>query len=161
MKTKIFKTIVSLLLLAGSFSSCEKKDNINMSNIDFSNIENLHAQPLPVIQKCVEGKWKCTSHTWGFLGQLYPANTLINIANDSITVTGDNNFSKKFSYSWIKKEVQLNNNAAITYIMWSDEQSGFEWFFDKIQNDTLWVVDNKAGWEGTPNSTYYWFLRAK
>ena len=48
--------MILILVLTGSFS-CQK-DNIDMFNIDFGNIDNLYAQPLPVIQKCVEGTWK-------------------------------------------------------------------------------------------------------
>lgn len=40
-----------------------------MSKIDFSNIEDLYAQPLPVIQKCMEGNWKLLYSTGGIMGE--------------------------------------------------------------------------------------------
>ena len=55
-KISFLKLAALALMLAGSFSSCAKKNDIDMSKIDFSNIENLYEQPLPVIQKCVQGK---------------------------------------------------------------------------------------------------------
>jgi len=62
LKTKInmknLKFLALILCLAGSLFSCDKKDDNDMSKIDFNNIEDLYAQPLSVIQKCVEGKWK-------------------------------------------------------------------------------------------------------
>ena len=65
-----------MLMLAGCFITCSTnndivedipEDDIDMSLIDFSNIRNLYAQPLPVIQKCLEGKWKYlrASGSWG------------------------------------------------------------------------------------------------
>ena len=44
------------------FSGCTKKEDIDWSKIDLSNIENLYAQPLQVIQKAVQGKWKLLSY---------------------------------------------------------------------------------------------------
>ena len=74
MKTPI-KLITFTLLLMIAATSCRKKHTdedefrycvddtdydvyIDWSKIDLNNIERLHEQPLPVIQKCIEGKWK-------------------------------------------------------------------------------------------------------
>ena len=55
MSAKLIK-ITAVLLLAGIFSSCKEK--IDMSDIDFNNIDNLNEQPIPVIRKCIEGSWE-------------------------------------------------------------------------------------------------------
>ena len=153
MKTRIFELTAILLVLAGSFSSC--KNDSDLSNIDFSNIENLHAQPLPVIQKCVEGKWKCVEvDTWGFLGVVRPINTFVNIMKDSVDVTGDENGlnqGSSFSYRWQKEETL---RGYTTYVMGNNK-----WFFDNIRNDTLRVIVNVAYFEGAGDS--YLFLRIK
>ena len=144
MNMKIIKFIALLLVFAGGFASCKNNDNIDMSEIGFSNIDSLYAQPLPVIQKCVEGKWKCIQIiTYGFVGIHYPSNAFVNIKNDSVAVTGDDCFiqANSFSYSWEKKETSLDYT---TYVM---EDIG--WFFDKIRNDTLAVV-----WDGARVGEY-------
>ena len=84
---KIFKLLTFTLLLIIVHSACSKNfkdegnitdDNtdekvdaseIDMSNIDFNNIENLFAQPLPVIQKCMEGNWKLIYTYGGIMGE--------------------------------------------------------------------------------------------
>ena len=141
MKTKIFELTAILLLLGGIFSSC--KDDDDKTNM-YSNIEDLYAQPLPVIQKCVQGKWKCIQIiTWGFIGLHYPNNAFVYITNDRVVITGDDGFiqANSFSYSWEKKKTSLDYT---TYVM---EDCG--WFFDKIQNDTLVVI-----WDGARVGEY-------
>jgi len=164
MNMKIFKFIAIMLVLAGSWASCNKntldESNIDMSKIDFSNIDDLHAQPLPVIQKCVEGEWKWIAYsTYGFIGLWYPTNTFINITNDSVVVTGDDNLNEAFSYSWEKKKTSAKLANYTTYVMWNNEQHSGEWFFDSIQNDTLVVLNDKINSGGYNDS--YLFLRIK
>ncbi|MDR2148997.1 MAG: hypothetical protein LBE91_21360, partial [Tannerella sp.] len=69
MRLNFFKHLMVIVIFAGLFYSCDKDDDIDMSKIDFSNIENLHEQPLQVIQKCVEGKWLWYSSCCGISGQ--------------------------------------------------------------------------------------------
>ena len=83
---KIIQLFISLLLLVIMSISCDSsmkeenlqieyskeqnaKEHIDMSNIDFNNIENLFAQPLPVIQKCLEGQWNLLYSYGGLMGE--------------------------------------------------------------------------------------------
>ena len=105
MKVKILKHAAILLLLAGCLSSCGK----DKSQIDFSNIENLYAQPLPVIQECVQGKWKWVSISrWGYLGYILLTNTFVEITENSVVITQEDyngvDVGGTFSYEWKKKE---------------------------------------------------------
>ena len=62
-----------------------------MSKIDFRNIENLYEQPLPVIKKAVEGKWKLLSFVNNSeVGNFDdPLGTFMHINNNNIII-GDN-----------------------------------------------------------------------
>ena len=151
MNMKIIKLIALILILAGNLS-CQKDDNTNVSNI-----ENLYAQPLPVIQECVQKKWKWIEiSTWGIIGVRYPSNTVIDITKDSVIITGDDGLNQTFQYSWTEKSTSSNYN---TYILWNNEKNIGEWYFDKIKNDTLYVYTynlNVAGY-----SDLYLFVRTK
>jgi len=158
MKTKtILKLLLVFFILPGSFSSCkDKSEPIDMSKIDFSNIEDLHSQPLPVIQKCVEGEWKCIEIiVGGYVGAHDPINTLVNITNDSVVVTGDDSYipADSFSYRWEKKKT---SRGYTTYVMWDNGQNAGRWFFDSIRNDNLVVIYYSAN-EGI--SASYLFLK--
>jgi len=74
---KIFNFIVIILILTGSLNSCQKNDNTNMANID-----NLYAQPLSVIQKYVQGKWKWYLSCGGIAGCDYSDNTIVDFEAD-------------------------------------------------------------------------------
>jgi len=138
MKINIIKIVAIVLILMGSTFSCK--------NDDF-NIENLYAQPLPVIQKCVQGKWKWIE-TYGLCGVFAtkpPSNTIVNITKDSVVTTGDNdalNQACTFSYRWEKDSVQWGYT---TFVMWNNEKNKGEWYFDKIQNDSLYIHDFTLG----------------
>jgi hypothetical protein len=83
------RLLIFLILVA--FVSCEKK------TIDYSNIEDLYAQPLPVIQKCVEGKWKVYKHYVIGIGggTTYPENSYVYIQADRIIKTWDNGLNQR------------------------------------------------------------------
>ena len=147
MKTKFFTITAIVLLLVGSFFSCNNKNNIDKS-IDYSNIENLYEQPLPVIQKCVQGKWKWVEISrWGFIGFIKPDNTFVEIKENKVVITQIDGepwadmdiYMKSFSYEWIKMET-LGDYT--TYVMWDNEHNRGKWNFKKIQNDTLYVVND-------------------
>jgi len=119
------------------------------------NIENLYEQPLEVIQKCVQGKWKVLMVSrWGYLGLLHPTNTIVNIdtRNNKVVIEEDEGMSgligylnSTFSYSWEKKEVYSSGVGArppcyTTHVLQNNDQEIEGWYFDKIINDTLHVV---------------------
>jgi len=152
MKYLIFLTLI--LVLTG-ISACKNDDAASLNNI-----EDLYAQPLPVIQKCVLGKWKWIAYsTYGYIGLWYPSNTFINITNDSVVVTGGDGLNRTFSYSWDKRETLAKLANYTTYVMWNNEQNTGEWFFDKIRNDSLFVLCYKVNPDGYNDS--YLFLRIK
>ena len=122
--------------------------------LDFSNIEDLYAKPLPIIQECVHGKWKVLRISrWGALGLIFPTNTFIDIdiANEEVVLTGDISFvqnghlNNSFSYSWETKAVYpwgigQRSPCYTTFVMQNNDQDIEGWYFDKIINDTLHVV---------------------
>jgi hypothetical protein len=55
MKKRIVNLAIVVLLLAGVIA-CEKNDEY--AHIDFSNIEHLCEQPIPVIERAIRGRWK-------------------------------------------------------------------------------------------------------
>jgi hypothetical protein len=142
MKIKILKLAVIVLILAGSFS-CEKND-IDMSKIDFSNIEDLYAQPLPVIQKAVQGKWKIYQTCGGFIGCTYPIDCFIERSNDQTIYNDELGNTYTHHYSWKKKNIQWKEERIVTtYVVWADgaddtNQAGS--IFISIKNDTLYTT---------------------
>jgi hypothetical protein len=142
---KPLKLIAIFAVVCISFS-CKNSDdesNIDMSKIDFSNIEDLYTQPLPVIQKCVEGKWKWyRTYQSGFIGINYPINTFVTITKDSVIITGasGSGYSPTLSYDWIKKHTY--SGEYVTCVMNFNSQNigeGAGWYFDSIKNDSLYV----------------------
>ena len=143
---KIIKFIVIWFVLVGSSVSCNQHDNNDM----LPNIDDLYAQPLPVIQKCVQGKWKWLHISQaGFIGFIPLYHTFVEITSDSIVVTqeGDEQVDLKgrFSYHWENKEVfpysvSQDSVSFATYVMqFNNEQTTTGWYFYNIKNDTLGV----------------------
>ena len=156
MKIKFIKLIALLAVACIAFSCNNSKDipdDIDRPKTEPLTIENLHAQPLPVIQKCVEGKWKWILITfYGFFGGGTLNNTFINITEDEVVVTQEGydiaNLSGTFTYCWEEKKTL---SGYTTYVMWNKEQDRGEWFFDKILNDTLYVYNYNANPGGYSN----------
>jgi len=139
MGKKLLKLIMLFAVACISFS-CRNSDDIDNNTGMYSNIDSLYAQPLPVIQKCVQGKWKWISNsTCGVVGPTYRSNTVIEITKDKVVTTGDEgrlNQAFSFSYHWEKLSTP---EGYTTYVMWNNEQNNGEWYFDRIQNDLLIV----------------------
>ena len=173
---------ISMFLLASLFvtSGCNKmniespQDDLNKivnnddTNIVFNNIENLYAQPLPVIQECVQGKWKFIGgYKWGYIGFIYPTNTIVNIdtENNNVVITANESPSNMImggalngtsSCYWEEKEVYQKGVGVrppcySTYVMQFNELEPDQfltslklekigWYFERIKNDTLSVV---------------------
>ena len=129
MKTKLLQFTTLVLVLAGSFSSCGKEDDIDMSKIDFSNIENMDEQPLPVIKKCVEGKWEwCDSYGGSIVLRRYE-NTFVEIHEDHVMINYEDGSQLSFDVTWKRGEK--------THYLWDKERNQSVWFFLSIRNDTL------------------------
>ena len=134
-----------------------------MSKIDFSNIVNLYEQPLPVIQKCVQGKWKwvCISRL-GFIGLISPVNTFVEITEDNVVITqiGDepwadmDYYMDSFSYVWKKKKTISGYS---TYMMRNSKNNG--WYFGEIKNDRLSVFCEERF--DSQHSELYTFVKIK
>ena len=150
MKLRMLYVII-MLLLAVIFSSCGN-DDIDMSKIDFSNIENLYAQPLPVIQKCVQGKWKwdvkANGGPWGIPEENYP---IVEIFNDHI-VHMDN--GKSYFYKWKKHTANYwTIRGEKTFAMEFNEYIEItRRYFLYIKNDTLLIVSDIVPPNGDPHS---------
>ncbi|MDR3095302.1 MAG: hypothetical protein LBU62_11815 [Bacteroidales bacterium] len=138
MKTINIKITAILLILAGSFSCGKDKE------IDFSNIEDLYAQPLPVIQKAVQGKWKVYVSCGGVVGCVYPKNSFFEITSNETIEDNDVGDHTVRSYSWKKKKVDINGKMVNTHITWPDDADETEKssqagrYFICIKNDTLY-----------------------
>jgi len=137
-----------LLLLTECFSSCQKDEDIDWSNIDISNIENLYEQPLPVIKKCIQGKWRWTMITGRCTTMAQSIiNTFVEISENNVVITSEGYNPVKipnttFSYSWkrVKIDVSLNPRHTITtYSLWPRKKGINAWWFFGIINDILIV----------------------
>ncbi len=125
MKKYILKFTMLLLVLAGGISSCGKDDDLDMSNI-----ENLYAQPLSVIQKCVQGKWERKYYVGGIAGQTPVADNVFVEINDN-KINGREFQWEKYTIS--RKDGSSFSTYAIHYIE-LDEPS---LYFGSIEKDML------------------------
>jgi len=146
MEKKLLK-LISLLAVACISFSCRNSDDIDNNTGMYSNIDSLYAQPLPVIQECVQGKWKWIEiyGLCGIVGVNSLSNTIVIITKDRVVTLGDDdalNQACTFSYRWEKDSVQWGYT---TYVMWNNEKNKGEWYFDKIQNDSLYVHYSTLG----------------
>ena len=128
--------MVVVLILGESFFSC-KKNEIDMSQIDFSNIENLYEQPLPVVQKCVQGKWRWHAQFGGVVGITYLKDTYVDINDDHLIVEYDDGSQQKTYFTW--KRYSIDDKEYKTWVMWNNERDEGIWYFGEIKNDTLGV----------------------
>ncbi|MDR1349119.1 MAG: hypothetical protein LBJ63_11965 [Prevotellaceae bacterium] len=125
------KLVAMMLLLAGMMIACGKEDDIDMSKIDFSNIENLYAQPLSVIQKAVQGKWNVYCiYSSGFVGIRYPKDEFVEISKNKIG---------SHEIIWRKYSIPRNNTTVQSYVIWNLALDEPWMYFDNIKNDTLSV----------------------
>jgi len=141
-----------LLCLFGLASAC--KDDANEPPIDFSNIENLQAMPLSVIQEVVQGKWKSLGAN-SCLGYMKFENSIVYITKDSVITIGPEDESKvlnwhgeRYSYSWEKIFFYVNDEYAIfpNYTsLHPDEARALSWFPISIKNDSLTLRNGGNG----------------
>ena len=151
MKTRLY-FLALILTFIGFCTSCHKAEDdadIDMSSIDFSNIDNLYEQPLPVIQKCVEGKWKWVASFGGNAGVSSFENTYVDIEKDYISM---NNGRKHVYYTWKRYNIHnMDDGKYNSWVIWNIELNRGIWYFDSIKNDTLQVGHvNPANAEDVP-----------
>jgi hypothetical protein len=147
---RISKIAAILLIVAGSFSCGENGD---MSDIDFSNIDNLYEQPLSVIQKCIRGKWKMYASYGGFVGISYPENTFIEFKDDHFIMDYDDGSRRTVSFQWKKREIQAKTDPHYgeeIFVMCDNAGKGLQ-FFESIRNETLAVA-----FYPEPNASRFW-----
>ena len=126
MKKYIFKFTMLLLVLAGGISSCGKDDDLS-----FSNIENLYAQPLSVIQKCVQGKWEVKYTYGGVVGITPEYDKFVEIIGNKIN--GHEFHWKECTFQGVDGEL----HQTYAPILEGLEEPIF--YFTSIKNDSLSV----------------------
>ena len=144
--------VILCIVLAGTVSSCSSKSesDIDMSDIDFSNIENLYEQPLPVIQKCVQGKWKWYVSVGGESGISYHDNIFVDINSKYYVIEYGDGQQNTIFFEWQRREIFFPffedplYKGKESYLMWNKNANGESlangWFFESIKNDTLFVL---------------------
>ena len=103
-------------------------------------IENFYEQPLSMINKCVQGKWKLHK-LWDGLDHYY-FETFVEISEKGVTVSGSEGLNFTFTYGWKNMEVSPpypDMNSYTTYVMWNDKQNKGEWSFYSLRGDMLVV----------------------
>jgi hypothetical protein len=129
----LLKITAVLLIVAGAFA-CSKKEDIDMSQIDFSNIENLYAQPLPVIQKAVQGEWKWMTYISGINGWIPVNNGAVEISKDEFR-----SYKGVQRIAWQEREVESYMGNIKTCVMCESPDNVPICFFEHIINDTMRV----------------------
>jgi hypothetical protein len=102
-----------------------------MSEIDFSNIENLYEQPLPVIQKCVEGKWEVKWRYGGVAGAIPVSDVFVEINNNKLN---------GIEFQWEKctfQSVTVKSYQTYAPVLKGCEEPSV--YFTNIKNDSLSV----------------------
>jgi hypothetical protein len=147
---KVLHYPVVLLVLAAGLVSCNKEDKIDMSRIDFSNIEDLYKQPLPVIQKCIRGKWKVdVEYIRGTGSIIHHENTFIEFTEDKY-IFDDGLKVETVNYFW-KKEYDQKTDFG-TYVIRNKSTNNFLGYFVSIKNDTLDY--NRFNFPKYPNTAF-------
>jgi hypothetical protein len=135
MKTKILKLATLALLLAGIIACNKNKEEID---VDFSNIENLCEQPISVIEKAIQGKWKIVYYKGGLIANMiqYPDNHLVEFTSDKkyMDTTPIATFTTKFKWS---KELRYSTSGDAVYIMRFQDAGVTPLLMKEIHNDTL------------------------
>ena len=118
---------------AGPEDLAEWRMVLDMTAIDFNNIQNLYEQPLPVIQKCVQGRWKLDTLFGGITG-FYPVDDL----GIFIEINGNKWYGEEFQ--WKKHTAQWpNGNSFKTYVIQGIDEPSPWVFCASIKNDSLAV----------------------
>jgi hypothetical protein len=143
----------AMMLMLGVFFSCSSEDDrdgdIDWSKIDLSNIDDLYAQPLPVIKKCIEGKWKVYVQYGGYIGISYPKDTYVEYFDDHSILTNPNE-QYIFYFTWKRQSININDKEYETWVMHNNESGEGGAYFFSIKNDTL------SGGSVSPSGSTLW-----
>ena len=155
-KSNFSGLLAFLLIIVGGISSCANNDDdIDMSQIDFRNIENLYEQPLPVIKKCVQGRWKPFVSLGGEHDpSYYDDSGRFNVINTDRVIYVVEYGTWGFNYTWKRKFVEYLNNE--TYVMWDNTRKQDSYYFHSIKNDTLVLTDNHSFYASDISHTFVW-----
>ena len=154
MKIKKLKFAGIALMLAGCFFSCE-------TNLDFSNIENLHEQPLHVIQKTVQGSWRLQYTIGGFAGQtiIDTHDSYMQINKNHITIgSNTHGILTDSPITWEKKE-NFNGDGKSTYLLGYNHTIDNHGKVVAMQRFYIWEIKNDTlviGEECCDGYTYYY-----
>ena len=104
-----------------------------VQNIDFSNIKDLYAQPLSIIQKCVQGKWQKKGEIGGVAGWMPE--------RDTVFVEINENRLNGYEFQWKEFTVQNTNGTSLytTYAIQYIANETPSLYFGEIRNDSLYV----------------------
>ena len=155
MKKKLLKLIALITVACISFT-CRNSDDIYNNTGMYSNIDSLYAQPLPVIQKCVQGKWKWYVSYGGFAGTNYSDHTFIDIKKDHYVIYYEDGSLRTWYFTWEKYNV---TGIGQTYVMWDEKRNEAGWYFVSIKNDTLMAGSSIPTGPDIPHS--FGFVRIK
>jgi hypothetical protein len=100
--------------------------------IDFSNIEKLWEQPLPILQRVVFGRWQWIATIYHGVA-LHEINMFVEITKDTLFLIEDG-VQSVVPYGWTNHRMGSIDTDA--YFMYSSSERPI-WCFISIQNDTL------------------------
>ena len=137
MKQSIYWTIMLAAFIAAT--GCDKDEP------KYDPDAPLYAQPLPVIKKAIEGKWKVYSTMGGVVGLQYHNEVYKTFYdNKHILENYDENIFSTTYYVWKKKNIDIL--GCKTYVMCSEYiVEGWEHYFYSLKNDTL--ISNSSNGE--------------
>jgi hypothetical protein len=143
-----------LICICFAFVQCKK----NNSTLKSNDPNTLWDKDTTTIERAITGKWKWVIYggMCGINGASYLSNTVVNITKDSVVITGDDGLNQAFSYSWKKDKVSLGYT---TYVIWNNKQNRGEWFFDEIQNDSLFIYSYSLNPCGNSNSYLFTLIK--
>jgi hypothetical protein len=150
MKKQILNLAILALLLAG-FIACDRNDEVksdeveieeiedpvdfDFSGIDFSNIANLCKQPIPVIEKAIQGKWNVVYHRGGYAGGIwYSDGYFVEFTADKKFISTVPPRSSVLNYTWNKEP---SSSEDYRYIMAFPNSVAPSLLIEDIHNDTL------------------------
>ena len=150
-----FQLMLLVLILLLFFSNCQYD---SLPILPSSNII-LHDKPLDVIRANIQGHWKLLFARGGFAGGTYPAkhNQYMKITDDHI-IYGDDSLGVTLDTTivWKRdKDIFGDNTYLMSYRDSRDYPFPFYEIVDRIQNDTLIIIDDVS------DPDYLFYLKTK